>query len=299
MLTPGRKKTTMSEFWEVNQAYTTLIEQTLDGDKVCTRNSEVYRLPCHKTAVFCFDRTPLVSLRKTAWLNALREFQWMLSGSSFIRDLHASVHPWWKPWADKNTGEVLYNYSRQFRAFSGDCGQVDQIRLLVDGVRDHPNSRRNLITTWNAAEMASDQCPVTNCHNTVTQAFVDKHNRLHLKTYQRSVDVIVGLPCNWIQMWAFLQWLAFNTGREAGTLTWLGGDVHVYEQHTSLAEKICGAYYEKWAEKKGGELELRYRPVLDGLTMPSDETEYTFIAEDFVLAGEYDPIIKTRAEMVV
>src|SRR5690606_26897284 len=125
-------------------------------------------------------------------------------GSEDIKDLHPSVRPWWEPWANIE-GQVLFNYSDQFRAFAGTDGRVvDQIEYLIDGIKNHPYSRRNVITTWNAADMTNPACPITNCHSTVTQAFVNPDNSLHLVTYQRSVDVICGLPHNWIQYWSFL-----------------------------------------------------------------------------------------------
>lgn len=261
-----------------NSQYADLIRATLAGDTITTRNSTVKRRVGQQVT---FSSTPLVSSRKTAWRSALREMEWFLSGSCNINDLHPSVHPWWQPWADA-AGNVCNNYSVQFRAFLGVSGTpVDQIDLLVNGVTSHPYSRRNVITTWNTADMVDGITPITNCHGTVIQAFVDSQNRLDLIMYQRSVDLICGLPHNWIQYWAFLQWLAHRGGRQVGRFIWTGGDIHIYGEHLDLAQRIL-------ATGEVAQPELVYTPTSD-----------TFKADDFTLSGPYEPAITEKAVMVV
>lgn len=265
----------------IDKVYQNLIHHVIyKGQRIATRNSDVWRTFATPVKI---ARTPLISLRKTAWKNALREWEWFMSGSHNINDLHPSVHSWWKPWADKN-GYVYYNYSQQFRRWCYGPGLFDQIEYLIEGIRDHPHSRRNVITTWNTGEMADPECPITNCHGTVIQAFVNPDDSLHLVTYQRSVDVICGLPHNWIQYWAFLLWLAYRSKRKVGELLWIGGDVHVYEKHYELATKIRTA-----------ELPNPYAvPAL--IYLPTSEE---FKADDFSLDSEYKPLILDRAEMIV
>jgi thymidylate synthase len=268
------------------------------GERIVTRNSVCKRLT---TKTCLFFSTPLIGVRKTAWKNALREMEWVLSGSNDIKDLHPAVHEWWKPWADKD-GKIANNYSRQMRHFHGaefDAEKqewkvvtVDQIALLLDGVKHHPYSRRNVITTWNTAEMVHPSTPITNCWGTVIQAFVDGDNRLSLSTYQRSVDTVCGVPHNWIQMWAFLLWLAHHTGRKVGSLEWVGGDVHVYEAHFDLAKKIAA----KASEVYGLSSRVKSPPTPNLVYTPTSED---FKADDFTLDGLYEPLITDKAEMIV
>lgn len=265
----------------VDQKYADLLRRLLEtGEDIETRNSRVRRLFAEKIV---FDSTPLVGVRKTAWRSAIKEWAWFQSGSDDINSLDPAVRHWWLPWANSE-GQVLFNYSDQFRAACGNDGEVvDQIELLVDGIKNHPYSRRNVLTTWNAADMASSRCPITNCHNTVTQTFVDGKGLLHLVTYQRSVDVVCGLPHNWIQEAAFHLWLCSQTKMSMGSLTWIGGDVHLYEQHFELARECV----DRVGECRPTPL-LCYQPTAD-----------YFQAEDFYLDGEYLPVIDKRAEMVV
>lgn len=267
----------------IDYCYEEIISRCMGGHVINTRNSECRRWIA---GYWKFWQIPLVSARRTAWKNALREWEWFMSGSNRIEDLHPSVRQWWEPWVN-DAGIVPFNYGYQFSNFAGSdiVGTIDQIKYLVDGIRNHPFSRRNVITTWNTADMADSECPITNCHGTVIQAFVNPDDSLHLATYQRSADVICGLPHNWVQYWAFLMWLAHRGGRSVGSLTWVGGDVHVYKQHYELADKILRAATSR---KPGNTPNLVYTP-----------TSEEFKADDFTLDGEYTPVLTDRAEMVV
>ncbi len=263
-----------------DSAYRSLLTDLIrSGDQVITRNARVRRL-CVRECTF--TSTPLITLRKVAWKNCLREWEWFMSGSNNINDLHPFVQGWWAPWATPN-GIIHYNYSDQFRNFCGDQGSYDQMEGFLFGVKNHPFSRRNVLTTWNASDMNTRECPITNCHNTITQAFVSPGGVLGLFTYQRSVDVICGLPHNWLQMWAFLLFLADRTGHKPGWLTWIGGDVHLYEEHYELAKKIIDAPSSPCPD-------LHHNGTKD---------DGAFRADDFTLSGDYSPALTESARMVV
>lgn len=263
----------------IDGRYADIISQCLDNPPVRTRNSNCHR--SFSVPEVRITATPLLLARKVAWKNCLREWEWFMSGSNNIHDLHESVRPWWQPWANAD-GTVWANYGQQFRMYG--CG-FDQIRHLIDGIKEHPYSRRNIITTWHTEDMADPATPITNCHGTVIQAFVEPDQTLYLKTYQRSCDVICGLPHNWFQYWAFLLWLAHQTNHHPGSLLWTGGDVHVYEAHVDLARKILTASQGQLAP--AGPV-LTYTPSSD-----------TFKADDFTLIGDYNPVLTDRAEMIV
>lgn len=258
-------------------AFKEIVAAALKGPEIITRNSVVRRV---RNFMYSFTSTPLVSARRTSWKNAIREMEWFLSGSNRIADLHPSVHSWWEPWANED-GLVPANYSAQFRGFHGYEDYIDQIHYLVEGIKHHPFSRRNVITTWHTQEMADPETPITNCHGTVIQCFVDPDRSLHLTMYQRSADIILGLPHNWIQYWAFLLWLAEVTGTTAGSFTWVGGDCHLYQEHYGMAQKILAAGFAP-------PIELVYNPTSD-----------RFQAADFSLDKPYEPEITERVKMIV
>jgi len=233
-----------------------------------------------------FTQTPLVTVRRTAWKNALREFEWFLSGSNNINDLDKKVHSWWKPWAD-NDGFIPNNYSRQLRNFFGISNSVDQVEYMIDTLTNDPGSRRNVITTWNTADMLDANTPITNCHGTVIQAFVEPSNdSVHLTMYQRSCDMVLGVPHNWIQYWALMLYLSHRSGRKPGTFTWIGGDCHVYPNHEPDVKEMAN----KLNPKKGTyEIpNLIYKP-----------TSKKFKADDFSLDIKYKPLYLKSLKMTV
>lgn len=272
----------------VNYEFLNLIEQIMVyGKEITTRNSTTKRLT---NQMITFYKTPLVSVRKTAWKLALREWEWFMSGSCNTKDLHKSVQHWWKPWADED-GKIHNNYSEQFRNFAGsyydeereDCS-FDQIECLIEGIKNHPFSRRNLITTWNTADMAHESTPITNCHGSLIQFSGNPDNTLDLLMVQRSADIVLGVPHNFIQYWAFLMWVAHLTNKKTGTFTWLGGDCHIYPDHENLAAKIINADLKDLVDPP----ELIYNP-----------TSENFKASDFSLGGEYKPMFTEKLKMTV
>ena len=279
---------------DVNFMY--MIDEIMrDGVEVNTRNSLTKRLRNLQTT---YTQAPLVTIRRTAWRNAIREMEWFLSGSNNINDLHEKVRHWWEPWANES-GFIHNNYSKQLRQFDGaqhqggvrqlDKNGTDQIAYLMDAIKNHPFSRRSVITTWHTHDMVSPVTPITNCHGTVIQAFVEPDNSLHLTMYQRSSDMVLGLPHNLIQYWALLMYLAYHGGRDVGSFTWIGGDCHVYKEHYELAEEMSLALFGHQASGQ-----INKPPKL--IYTPTSED---FKAEDFSLDSKYEPILKKSAKMIV
>lgn len=280
-----------------NRVYCDLLHKLLMcGERIKTRNSYVRKL---HTYTYIFDVTPLVTIRKTAWKSALREMEWFLSGSNNINDLPESVQKWWSPWADKN-GHVKYNYSKQFRYADGvhinnEANWVDPTALFINGVKYHPFSRRNIITTWHAFDMAQPDNPITNCHGTIIQAHGRQNGTIDISMYQRSVDMVCGLPHNWIQYWAFLLWVCKVAGKKPGSFYWIGGDIHLYESHLDIARKLIDIREEA---------PIAIKDIPDLLYHPEPNAQgkfdgVPFRADDFSLS--YKPVFhcKDVAEMIV
>ena len=266
----------------VDKAFIDLIgDVRSSGRKVNPRNGERMRL--HAPDKIRFNSTPLVSVRKTAWKSAIREFEWFMSGSNNVYDLHQSVRHWWHPWTDR-MGNIMSNYSKQFRSYDGSAFRkgFDQIQAFIDGIKEKPHSARHVITTWHTEEMYSPDTKITNCHGTVIQAFVHD-GVLDLTMYQRSADLICGVPHNWIQYWAFLLWLSHRTGNKPGQFIWDGGDVHIYAAHYEMTGRIMYTDVDSVRTPQ-----LVYTP-----------TSEDFKADDFSLDGPYTPIITDSVEMVV
>jgi thymidylate synthase len=191
-------------------------------------------------------------------------------------------------------GEYKRGYGEQLRDFDG---YFDQVALLAHELKTNPYSRRLVMTVWNPADMAriglcndGNKATPACCHGTVVQLHAEA-GVLHMSHFQRSADVLLGIPHNFVQYWALLQWFAHGAGLKVGTLHYTVGDLHLYteESHLDAANAIADS---AWTEGAlfGAPPQLVYAP-------PEGRTE--FLAEDFRLEGEVAaPVTTVRPKLL-
>jgi len=270
---------------EADFAYRYLLEYvSITGSRLQTRNAEALSSLCTNPVVF--TKTPLVTLRKTAWKMALREMEWFMSGDSKCPEV---LLPWWEKQLDKTGHYYLCGYGQQYREFryedaNRNLNEFDQIAFLLDSLQNHPYSRRHILTAWNPGEMAyitevneNPKTPTT-CHSTMIQFFV-REGQLHAKHYQRSADLLLGVPHNWIQHWALMLYLARNAGLTVGALRWDFGDAHIYadESHLTAVQEILSAKRHPESTAR-----LCYNQTVRRDKFGTPE----FLASDFSMAGD-------------
>lgn len=261
-----------------DKIYLALLQEVIkNGDEVTTRNSDVYTHWNLPNVVF--DKFPLITLRKTAAMKAIREMEWFLSGDGECPEV---LLDWWNGQLSPE-GSLEDGYSHQFRkscmydAEEGEFALFDQVNFIAEAIKTNPNSRRLLMSIWNPGEMAriteTNENPNTPtcCHSIVVQFFV-RNGKLNMKTYQRSADMLLGVPHNWVQSWAMLTYFANRAGLEVGSMTWMWGDAHVYkhESHLEVVSTLLEGQYDFDAS-----LELAYQP-----------TSEEFLASDFSIVGD-------------
>jgi thymidylate synthase len=276
-----------------DQQYLNIISHiTYLGLNVSTRNAAT--LSSFDVDPITFTSTPLVTLRKTAWKTALREMEWFMNGDSKCPE---ELLPWWKDQLTKD-GYYFDGYAHQFRHFSAK-ESFDQIKFILNGLRTNPYSRRLIITTWNPYEMAhitetnSNPKTPTTCHSTLIQFFV-RNESLHMTSYQRSADLLLGVSHNWIQSWALLLYFAHHSQLKVGSLRWIFGDSHIYSEESHLEavkELLCHNMSMDLLEKNS--FELKYQPTL------TDEDIPKFLATDFVMDGVIpEPVTFIRPKLL-
>ena len=178
---------------------------------------------------------PLLTTKKLHLPSIIYELLWFLQGSTNIKYLNDNGVSIWNPWADGD-GDLGRVYGAQWRKWQkpDGGGHVDQIQTLIDGLISDPHSRRHLVTAWNPGEM--DQMALPPCH-LLLQFYIDGKHGLHCQMYQRSADVFLGVPFNIASYALLLHMIAQVTGLTARRLIWLGGDVHLYNNHIEQAQE--------------------------------------------------------------
>jgi thymidylate synthase len=179
------------------------------------------------------NKVPILTTKKMFLKGVIEELLFFLRGDIDTKKLKG-VNIWKgntsRAFLDKRglkdlpEGDMGKGYGYQWRKFGG---KTDQIKSLIQGLKNDPNSRRHLITAWNPNEL--DECALPPCHM-MYQFYVDNNN-LSLLFNMRSVDLFLGLPFNLLSYAALTHIVAKLTGLKAKELIFVGGDSHIYLNH--------------------------------------------------------------------
>lgn len=170
---------------------------------------------------------PLLTTKKVYFKGVVGELLWFLRGDSNVRWLQDNGVRIWNEWADDD-GELGPVYGVQWRSWpTPDGGHIDQIEEVLRTLKENPDSRRNLVSAWNVAEL--DKMALMPCH-LLFQLYV-ADGRLSMQVYQRSADMFLGVPFNIASYALLTHMFAQQTGLEVGELIWTGGDCHIYNNH--------------------------------------------------------------------
>jgi thymidylate synthase len=170
---------------------------------------------------------PLVTTKKLHLKSIIHELLWFISGETNIRYLTDNGVRIWNEWADKdgNLGPV---YGYQWRSWpAADGRKIDQLANVIDSIKKHPDSRRHIVSAWNAGEI--DKMALPPCH--ILFQFYVAGGKLSCQLYQRSCDVFIGVPFN-IASYALLTLMVAQvTGNKPGEFIHTLGDAHIYLNH--------------------------------------------------------------------
>lgn len=170
---------------------------------------------------------PMVTTKKLHLKSIVHELLWFLAGDTNIKYLKDNGVSIWDAWADEN-GDLGPVYGHQWRSWpTPEGGTIDQIAGVVAEIRRNPDSRRLMVTAWNPADVPRMALPP--CHALFQFYVVD--GRLSCQLYQRSADVLLGVPFN-IASYALLTlMMAQVTGLRPGEFIHTFGDAHLYLNH--------------------------------------------------------------------
>ncbi|MCH7823535.1 MAG: thymidylate synthase [Acidobacteria bacterium] len=222
---------------------------------------------------------PALTTKKLHLRSIIYELLWFLRGDSSIRYLNDNGVTIWDKWADEegNLGPV---YGYQWRHWKTPAGtEVDQIANLIEQIKSNPDSRRHIVSAWNAADV--DQMSLPPCHTLFQFYVVD--GKLSCQLYQRSADVFLGVPFN-IASYALLTMMVAQVcGLQADEFIHTFGDVHLYSNHVEQARE---------------QLAREPRPLPHMRLNPEVKSIFDFEYEDFTLEA-YDPHPHIKAPIAV
>lgn len=176
---------------------------------------------------------PLVTTKKLHLKSIIHELLWFLQGETNIRYLKENGVSIWNEWADEQ-GELGPVYGAQWRSWPRPDGtSVDQIAMIMDQLKNQPDSRRIIVSAWNVAFL--DEMALPPCH--AFFQFYVADGKLSCQLYQRSADIFLGVPFNIASYALLTMMVAQCAGLEAGEFIHTLGDAHIYLNHLDQANE--------------------------------------------------------------
>ncbi len=166
-------------------------------------------------------------------------------------------------------GDLNHVYGYQWRSWPKANGEsIDQIKEVINTIKNNPSSRRMIVSAWNVADVGSMALPP--CH-TMFQFFVAE-GKLSCQLYQRSGDVFLGVPFNIASYALMTMMIAKECGLQVGEFIHTLGDAHLYLNHLDQAAEQLS----------------RDTRALPRMIIADRDSIFDYTYDDFTLEG-YDP----------
>ncbi|ATZ81542.1 thymidylate synthase/pyrimidine hydroxymethylase-like protein [Drosophila innubila nudivirus] len=207
---------------------------------------------------------PMITTKFISFKTIATELFWFLRGDTNQRHLEEQNVKIWKANCSRKAlnDRKLFNYTEyetlgpiygfQWRHFGAKyidaktnySGQgVDQLYNAYKEICENPTSRRIMMSAWNPCDLEKMVLPP--CHSFI-QFHVDTEKReLSGQMYQRSGDMMLGVPYNITSYALLLHIMARACNLTAGDLIHILGNAHIYESHIDAAkEQVTRVPYE-------------------------------------------------------
>lgn len=181
---------------------------------------------------------PIQTLRKIAWKSGLREILAIYQKHAVNREeFEAMGIKWWEPWFNEN-GDLGTSYAHQLKkVLKYPEGEFRQLDYVIHQLKNNPMNRGMITNMFNMeeiADMALRPCAFMTMWSV-------RHDKLDLMLVQRSGDMIPAAGfggINTIQYYFLLAMVAQVTGYKIGKFTHIVNNLHIYDKHTDIAEKL-------------------------------------------------------------
>ena len=218
---------------------------------------------------------PLVTTKKMHLKSIIHELLWFIAGDTNVKYLQENGVRIWNEWADAD-GELGRIYGYQWRSWTSENGNIDQLKKLISDLKTNPDSRRHIISAWNVGDL--DKMNLPPCH--ILFQFYVADGKLSCQLYQRSADIFLGVPFNIASYALFIMMIARETGYELGDFIHTLGDAHIYTNHI---------------EQVNLQLSREPKKLPQMILNPEVKSVFDFKYEDFELVNyESHPTIKGK-----
>jgi thymidylate synthase len=209
---------------------------------------------------------PMMTTKKLHLRSIIYELLWFLRGETNVKFLHDNKVSIWDEWASPG-GELGHIYGYQWRSWpKPGGGSVDQISQVVESIKNNPDSRRHIVSAWNAGDLENMALPP--CH--LLFQFYVADGKLSCQMYQRSCDIFLGVPFNITSYAMLTMMMAQVTGLKPGDFVHTLGDAHIYLNHIEQVKL---------------QLTREPYPLPQMILNPDVKSIFDFQFEDFKLEG--------------
>ena len=223
---------------------------------------------------------------KGFWRGAVGELLGFINGAHTQAELEEFGCKWWKAWCtpEKCAKRGLEagdlgpgSYGAAFHDFPTTEGKpYNQFVEIIKQIRERPELKTHFISPWIPQYTIRNRdfvqkvvvCP---CHGWMHFRILD--GRLNLVMFQRSCDILIGCPSNWVQYSALLLAMSEVLDLVPGEFVHMISDAHLYENQLPWVDEILG----------------RESKPFPTLTITNPHTSiFDYRATDFELS-DYDP----------
>ena len=180
---------------------------------------------------------PMLTTKKLHLKSIVHELLWFLKGDTNTDYLNENGVKIWNEWAD-SSGNLGPVYGHQWRNWNND--EIDQIKNVIETLKNNPDSRRMLVTAWNPGVLPDNhlsfeenvkngKAALPPCH--AFFQFYVHNNKLSCQLYQRSADIFLGVPFNIASYALLTEMIAHVCGYQSGEFVHTFGDAHIYNNH--------------------------------------------------------------------
>ena len=185
------------------------------------------------------------------WKSAVGELFGFINGARTQEELVEYGCKWWKAWATEakcakrglETGDLgPGSYGAAFATFpTADGGTFNQFEEITKQMKERPELKTHLISPWIPQYTIRNidhqqKVVVAPCHGWIH--FRILNGKLSMVMWQRSCDVLIGCPSNWVQYSALLLAMSEVLCLEPHEFIHMISDAHIYENQMPWVEEI-------------------------------------------------------------